>query len=122
MRRLLVALVATLLALVGVSACSSTPAETIDTTGAVVVDVRTPAEFAEGHLEGAVNIDVEDQVDFAAALISLPKDQPYVVYCRSGNRSAAATQQMVDAGFTDVTDAGGLQAASDSTGLPIVSG
>lgn len=122
MRRLVFALVATLLALLGVSACSSTPAETIDTTGAVVVDVRTPAEFAEGHLEGAVNIDVENQVDFAAALISLPKDQPYVVYCRSGNRSAAATQQMVDAGFTDVTDAGGLQAASDSTGLPIVSG
>ena len=122
MRRLVFALVATLLALLGVSACSSTPAETIDTTGAVVVDVRTPAEFAEGHLEGAVNIDVENQVDFAAALISLPKDQPYVVYCRSGNRSAAATQQMVGAGFTDVTDAGGLQAASNSTGLPIVSG
>jgi len=88
--------------------------------GAEVIDVRTPAEYAEGHLDGAVNIDIQDQALFEAAIADLDPDAAYVVYCRSGNRSAAATAQMTAAGFTDVTDAGGLQAASAATGLEIV--
>lgn len=122
MRRLLL-LTTALLALTTVSACSDTAADggpSIDATGATIVDVRTPAEYAEGHLDGAVNLDVQDAAGFTAALEDLDPGAPYVVYCRSGNRSAAATAQMVDAGFTDVADAGGLQAAADATGLAIV--
>lgn len=121
MRRALLLLVTALLGLTTVTACSgSTAAPTIDPTGATVIDVRTPAEYAEGHLDGAVNIDVQDQALFEAALTDLDPDAAYVVYCRSGNRSAAATAQMVAAGFSDVTDAGGLQTAADATGLEIV--
>ncbi len=125
MRRLLLLLTTALLALTTITACSGSSAEggaTIDTTGVTIVDVRTPSEYAEGHLDGAVNIDVQDAAGFTAALEDLDPAAPYVVYCRSGNRSAAATAQMVDVGFTDVTDAGGLQAAADATGLEIVTG
>jgi phage shock protein E len=118
---MLLLLAAVLLGLTTVTACSgSTAAPTIDTTGATIIDVRTPSEYAEGHLDGAVNVDVQNQALFTAALTDLDPDAAYVVYCRSGNRSAAATAQMIDAGFTDVTDAGGLQAAADATGLEIV--
>ena len=121
MRRALLLLVTALLGLTTVTACSGSTAEpTIDATDATIIDVRTPAEYAEGHLDGAVNVDVQDQALFTAALTDLDPDGAYVVYCRSGNRSAAATAQMIDAGFTDVTDAGGLQAAADATGLEIV--
>lgn len=120
MRRAFLALTATLASVLVVTGCAGSGEPTIETDGAVVVDVRTPAEYASGHLEGAVNLDVEDQAAFAASLTTLDPDDPYVVYCRSGNRSAAAAGQMSAAGFTDVTDAGGLQAASDATGLPVV--
>ena len=65
--------------------------------------MRTPEEFAAGHVEGALNINVESPT-FADEIEALPKDQTYVVYCRSGNRSAAAAEQMADAGFTDLYD------------------
>jgi len=64
----------------------------------VVIDVRTASEYAEGHLDGA-----------------------YIVYCRSGNRSAPATARMVKFGFSNITDAGGISDASASTGLAIAS-
>ncbi|XVX20785.1 rhodanese-like domain-containing protein [Actinomycetota bacterium] len=67
--------------------------------GTTVLDVRTPAEFASGHLPDAVNIDVESP-DFGQRIGALAKDKPYAVYCRSGNRSGVAVQQMADAGFT----------------------
>ncbi|MCD9623284.1 rhodanese-like domain-containing protein [Rhabdothermincola salaria] len=86
---------------------------------AVIVDVRTPAEFAEGHVEGAVNIDVQSP-DFADAVASLDPGAPTVVYCRSGNRSAAAVAQMAQAGFSDLTDLGSVGEAAEATGLPIV--
>lgn len=121
MRRILLLLVTALLGLTTVTACAPSSSEpTIDTTDATIIDVRTPAEYAEGHLDGALNLDVQDQALFTAALSDLDPDAAYIVYCRSGNRSAAATAQMIDAGFTDVTDAGGLQAAADATGLEIV--
>lgn len=84
----------------------------------VLIDVRTPEEFAQGHIEGAVNIDVESGA-FAAAIADLPTDGRYVVYCRSGNRSAVAVDQMEAAGFTDVYDMGGIQAWM-AAGYPIV--
>lgn len=71
-----------------------------------ILDVRTPEEFAAGHLPGAVNIDVSAP-DFADRIGTLVPDAPYAVYCRSGNRSAAAVEQMTAAGFTQVFDLGG---------------
>lgn len=72
-----------------------------------IIDVRTPEEYAQAHIMGAVNIDVESP-DFADRIAELDPDEPYLVYCRSGRRSDLAAQQMAAAGFTDVTDAAGL--------------
>ena len=71
--------------------------------GVVVIDVRTPDEFAAGHLAGAVNIDVEGP-DFDARIAALDTGVTYAVYCRSGRRSAIAAQRMADAGFASVYD------------------
>lgn len=101
----------------GLSGCSS---QTVDmSTVTAVIDVRTPAEFAEGHLEGAVNINIEDPT-FADQVSTLAKDGTYVIYCRSGNRSAQAIDAMTSMGFTDLTNAGGYLDASNLTGLPLV--
>lgn len=72
----------------------------------VVIDVRTPAEHAEGAVAGAVLLDVSDP-GFAAGAAELDPATSYVVYCRSGNRSAAATDQLLSLGL-DVLDGGGL--------------
>jgi len=72
--------------------------------GALVIDVRTPAEFASGHYKGAINIPV---ADLQARLAEIgDKQKPLVVYCASGIRSAKAAGILVAAGFTDVTNAG----------------
>ena len=57
--------------------------------GMVIVDVRTPAEFREGHIAGAVNMDFFG-ASFDSQILTLPKDKPILLYCRSGNRSAGA--------------------------------
>lgn len=72
-----------------------------------VIDVRTPAEYAAGHVAGAQNIDVEAS-DFEQRIATLDRSEPYLVYCRSGRRSAIAADLMAKAGFTDIVDAGGL--------------
>jgi rhodanese-related sulfurtransferase len=85
----------------------------------VVLDVRTPEEFAAGHVPDATNVDVE-AADFADRLEALDPEATYVVYCQSGRRSAIAADKMVEAGFTTVYDMGGItdwQAA----GLPVES-
>ncbi|ADT89335.1 rhodanese-like domain-containing protein [Vibrio furnissii] len=74
-------------------------------SGALVVDVRTPDEFAEGHVENARNIPLSD---VATGFAAIDKDQPIVVYCRSGNRSAMAMQALLEQGFTNVHNGGGL--------------
>lgn len=104
--------------LFGLTACSSAapaslPADT------VVIDVRTPGEYAAGHLEGAINIDVQSP-DFDGQIGALPKSGAYLVYCRSGSRSAAAAARMAGLGYSQVTDAGAMSAATGSTGLAIV--
>ncbi len=75
--------------------------------GALLLDVRTPGEFSSGHLEGAVNIPVQD---LEAKLDAVPakKDQPIVIYCQSGRRSASAKQLLEKAGFTKVSDLGAM--------------
>lgn len=90
-------------------------------SGAVVLDVRTPAEFAAGHLPNAQNIDINGG-DFAQRIASLDKNVTYAVYCRSGHRSGVALDQMTSAGFTHVADlAGGIQAWT-SEGRQVVTG
>jgi len=85
----------------------------------VVLDVRTPGEFAEGHLDGAVNLDVQ-AADFDARAAELDPDADYVVYCRSGNRAGTAITRLSDLGFDSLVNAGSLSAASTATGLPVV--
>lgn len=113
-------LVLGLVLLTGVTACASAPAEPL-AAGAVVIDVRTPAEFAEGHLEGAINVDLQSG-SFEQQIAELPLDGDYVVYCRSGNRSGQAVEIMKQLGFGNLVNAGGVQDASRSTGLPVVTG
>jgi rhodanese-related sulfurtransferase len=91
------------------------------TDGVVLLDVRTPDEFAAGHLEGAQNIDVE-AADFATQISGLDKAATYAVYCHSGNRSATAMKTMTDAGFTNVSDLSGGIAAWAQAGKPVVAG
>ena len=68
-----------------------------------VIDVRTPAEYAAGHVARAQNIDVE-AADFGSRIATLDKKAPYLVYCHSGRRSGIAATQMAAAGFTDIVD------------------
>lgn len=84
-----------------------------------LIDVRTPEEFADGHLKGATNIDFNGP-DFAEKISELDKDGEYTLYCRSGRRSGLALEAMKAAGFTKVTNAGGVEQASKTLGLDIV--
>lgn len=80
-------------------------------SGAVVIDVRTTDEFAEGHLPQAVNIPIEDwgtrmaDVEKAAGT---DKAKPIVVYCASGQRAGKAKEQLGTAGYSNVVNGGGL--------------
>jgi rhodanese-related sulfurtransferase len=67
----------------------------------VVLDVRTPEEFANGRLPGAVNLDIQVP-DFQSRLATLNRGKTYLVYCRTGNRSARAIQVMKRLGFQSV--------------------
>ncbi|MDX2140203.1 MAG: rhodanese-like domain-containing protein [Chloroflexota bacterium] len=71
----------------------------------ILVDVRTPEEYAEGHIAGSVNIPLQGLEN---RLSEFPTDRPIVVYCRSGNRSAQAATILQGAGFTPVYDLGGI--------------
>lgn len=118
--RVLFAALASLLLVAGLAACSSTPSIEVS-PDAVIVDVRTPEEYAAGHLDGAVNINLQSGA-FEDEISQLPADGVYIVYCRSGNRSAQAVAIMDGLGFANVTDAGGIDAASSSTGIAVVTG
>ena len=87
--------------------------------GTVVIDVRTPAEYASGHLEGATNIDIEANT-FSAKIAKLDKNATYFVYCHSGNRAAQAITAMKALGFTKLTNGMGIDAAAQTSGLKIV--
>lgn len=94
---------------VSLAACGSDePTESPIPADAVVIDVRTPEEYGAGHLEGAQNIDIY-AADFKDQIGSLDRDDKYVVYCRSGNRSGQAKEIMEQMGFTDVTNAGAYE-------------
>ncbi len=116
--------------LTGVSCQSQQPAEKLDaqafhdklktTTGAVVIDVRTPGEFEEGALDAAVNIDYRDE-QFKTSINALDKSKTYFVYCLSGGRSGAAATYMRSNGFTHVIDMKGGILSWRKNNLPLVS-
>lgn len=89
--------------------------------GAVLLDVRTPAEYAEGHVPGAVLLDVQAP-DFAARAATLARGTPYVVYCRSGVRAERAGQLLRALGHAPVVNAGGFEALVQAGGFPRATG
>lgn len=72
--------------------------------GATIIDVRTPGEFASGHLEDAQNLPLQSLNQY---LSDLDKSKPYVLYCRSGSRSGQAFKMMKSAGFEQLHNGGG---------------
>jgi phage shock protein E len=119
-----VALAAALVATLGTAAACST-AEGAGLTAAealpantMLIDVRTPGEFAEGHLEGAVNIPVE-LATFTAQVALLDPDMEYLVYCRSGRRADVAIEYMDTLGLRS-TNIGSVASASSATGIRVV--
>lgn len=123
MNRIMLPILLILLIVATLSGCSSENGDTSDgyTTisseeakkmmdeddSVIVLDVRTVQEYDEGHIEGALllpNIEISTK----ASEILPDKSTTILVYCRSGNRSASASQDLVDAGYTNVYDFGGI--------------
>ena len=84
----------------------------------VVLDIRTPDEFKEGHIAGATNVDFRN-ASFAQDLGKLDKNQPYLMHCRSGGRSSKALEMMRDMGFTAVYHLKGGTLAWENAGQPL---
>ena len=98
-------------------------------SGAWLIDVREPAEFAAGNIAGAVCIPrgvLEFQVEASPATGgttgSIPREQPIVVYCRSGDRAALAVQSLEDMGFHAVASLAGGILDWQNEGRPLVMG
>jgi len=88
-----------------------------NSTEFVILDVRTPSEYAQGHIAGAVNLDY--YASFENSLFALDKNKTYLGYCRSGNRSVSASQLMVDNGFTSIYNMLGGINVWIANGLPL---
>ncbi len=84
----------------------------VEQQGGVLLDVRTPEEFEAGHVDGAHNVPhdaVEARMDEIDQITGGKTDTPIVVYCRSGRRAAAAKQTLVERGYSQVTNLGGME-------------
>ena len=124
-------LIASFAALILLAGCSSTgSATTVDLNvsefsqkitepDVIILDVRTPEEFASGHIEGALNIDFNSG-DFANEITRLNPSENYAIYCRSGSRSGQAASIMHKAGFHDVSNLNGGVIDWTDAGLPLV--
>lgn len=88
---------------------------------ALIIDVRSPAEFASGHIQGAVNIPLDR---FAATVLSAvpDKQQPVILCCLSGGRSGSALQMMKQHGYTQVHNGGGVSSLAMKTNCQLVRG
>lgn len=125
MKKLIAALFATTLALTSCGSSAGTnlgagdfQAKTQE-AGIVVLDVRSSGEYIGGHIEGALNIDVEGMT-FDGDIAKLDKTKTYAVYCHSGRRSGIAVGKMKDAGFTSLFNLDGGVEAWQSAGLGLV--
>lgn len=103
MRRLLIALLLSSLGLTAAAQTFSYHAICQD----VVIDVRTPHEFADGHIHGAINIPLDQLDKRIGALPGIDKSSRILVYCRSGRRSELATEILQKHGYRHVSNAGG---------------
>ncbi len=124
-------LIASFAALILLAGCSSTGSATtvnlnvsefsqkITEPDVIILDVRTPEEFASGHIEGALNIDFNGG-DFANEITRLNPSENYAIYCRSGSRSGQAASIMHKAGFHEVSNLNGGVIDWTNAGLPLV--
>ena len=125
MKKLIAILFASTLALTSCGSPSATNMGAADfqkktlEPGVVVLDVRSAGEFDTGHIEGAVNIDVEGMT-FDSNIAKLDKSKTYAVYCHSGRRSGIAVGKMADAGFTKLFNLDGGIQVWQAAGLPLV--
>jgi len=94
-------------------------AEIITDPNVTIVDVRTPQEYADGHIDGAVNIPVE-LPDFMDRVSELDPNGTYAVYCRSGNRSQPAVAGMASAGINGIYELESGTNGWTSGGQPLV--
>lgn len=93
--------------------------EVIAQPGVIILDVRTPEEFNAGHIANAININMADS-NFSSEVSKLDKNATVAVYCRSANRSAVATDEMAELGFTDMYDMQGGIIDWQAAGGPVV--
>lgn len=84
-----------------------------------LIDVRTPKEYTEGHIKGAVNINFYDD-NFLTQMSKLDKDKEIYVYCRSGGRSGRAANQLKEQGFTKIYDLQGGMINWNKNNLEVV--
>jgi rhodanese-related sulfurtransferase len=121
-----IALLGSVLLLAGCSSSSSAVdlsvsefSSKVTEAGIITLDVRTPGEFNEGHIDGAQLIDFQSG-NFESEIETLDKSKTYAVYCRSGSRSGQAVKIMSDAGFTNLYNLNGGVIDWSSAGLPLV--
>lgn len=93
-------------------------AEKTDLSGAFLLDVRSPEEYASGHLQGALNIP-HDQIEAEIASVVPDRKTQVILYCRSGRRADTALKAMRAMGYENVTNFGGLEDAQERLGLPV---
>lgn len=89
------------------------------TSDVTIIDVRTPEEFAEGHLQGAINIDFYAD-NFAQEIAKLDLKGNYALYCRSGNRAGQTLAIMEQVGFTQVSNLGSVADAAKALNVEVV--
>ena len=106
------------IALLAISGCCSTESKTSMEANAVLLDVRTPAEYQKGYLQGAINLPQAD-VDTKAAAVVPSKDTPVYVYCRGGREATMATEKLLKQGYTDVHNLGAMKNARKKLNIPI---
>jgi phage shock protein E len=105
-------------AAMGITGCTAEAMNPSDY--ALVIDVRTPEEWNQGRLVGAVRMGIADS-DFREQLASLDKSADYYIYCRSGNRAGQAIDIMRDMGFSgQLINGGAVANASSQLGLAVV--
>ena len=91
--------------------------------GALLLDVRTPEEWEEGHLEGAAHADYwGDEAAFEAAMNAIPRDRPVLVYCEGGGRSGLTAKELIEAGHQEVYNLEDGISGWKGQGLPVVTG
>lgn len=84
----------------------------------VILDVRTPKEYSDGHIESALNLDVKSE-SFTEEVVKLGTGKTYLIHCRSGKRSAMAGALMEELGFIDIYDIKGGFVAWEKQGRPV---